>query len=91
LFVGVNEYRRHRHLESLLEDQERRRRSRRDVVKAIIRTMSEYGIDDDEAYDMLRRRSMRTRQTLEDLCKDLAPSSDGQEHGECALRRKLAE
>jgi AmiR/NasT family two-component response regulator len=91
LFVGVNEYRRHRHLENLLEDQERRRRGRRDVVKAIIRTMTEYGIDDDEAYDLLRRRSMKTRQTMEDLCKDLIRSTDGQEHGECVLRRKLAD
>jgi AmiR/NasT family two-component response regulator len=91
LFVGINEYRRHRHLETLLEDQERRRRSRRDVVKAIIRTMSECGIDDDEAYDLLRRRSMRTRQTMEDLCKDLARSSDAEEHGEFVLRRKLAD
>jgi len=91
LFVGINEYRRHRRLETLLEDQERRRRSRRDVVKAIIRTMSEYGIDDDEAYELLRRRSMSTRQTLEELCKDLARSSDGQERGEFVLRRKLAD
>jgi AmiR/NasT family two-component response regulator len=60
------------------------------VVKVIIRTMSEYGIDDDEAYDLLRRRSMRTRQTMEDLCKDLARSPDGQEHGEFALK-KLAD
>jgi AmiR/NasT family two-component response regulator len=91
LFVGINEYRRHRRLETLLEDQERRRRSRRDVVKAIIRTMSEYGIDDDQAYELLRRRSMRTRQTMEELCKDLARSSDGQERGEFVLRRKLAD
>ena len=91
LFVGINEYRRHRRLETLLEDQERRRRSRRDVVKAIIRTMSEYGIDDEEAYNLLRRRSMATRQTMEDLCKDLARSSDGQEHGEFAPRRRLAD
>jgi two-component system, response regulator PdtaR len=91
LFIGVNEYRRHRHLETLLEDQGRRRRGRRDVVKAIIRTMSEYGIDDDEAYDLLRRRSMTLRQTLEDLCEDLIRSSDGQEYGEFVPRRKLAD
>jgi len=91
LFIGVNEYRRHRHLETLLEDQGRRRRGRRDVVKAIIRTMSEYGIDDDEAYDLLRRRSMTLRQTMEDLCEDLVRSSDGQEHGEFVPRRKLAD
>jgi AmiR/NasT family two-component response regulator len=91
LFVGVNEYRRHRHLEALLEDQGRRRRGRRDLVKAIIRTMSEYGIDDDEAYDLLRRRSMAMRQTMEDLCKDLVESPDGREHGEFVPRRKLAD
>jgi AmiR/NasT family two-component response regulator len=91
LFVGVNEYRRHRHLEALLEDQGRRRQGRRNVVKAIIRTMSEYGVDDDEAYNLLRRRSMKMRQTMEDMCDDLVRSSDGQEHGEFVLRRKLAD
>jgi AmiR/NasT family two-component response regulator len=91
LFVGINEYHRHRHLEMLLEDQERRRRCRRDVVKAIIRMMSDYGIDDDEAYELLRRRSMRMRQTIEDLCKDLTQSSNRQEHGDSVLRRKLAD
>jgi len=91
LFVGVNEYRRHRHLEALLETQERRRQGRRDVVKAIIRTMAQYGIDDDRAYDLLRRRSMKTRQTMEDLCKDLIRSADGQEHGESVPRIKLAD
>jgi AmiR/NasT family two-component response regulator len=91
LFVGVNEHRRQRHLEALLLDQDRRRRGRRDVVKAIIRTMSEYNIDDDEAYDLLRRRCMKTRQTMEDFCKDLARSTDGQEHGEFAPRRRLAD
>jgi AmiR/NasT family two-component response regulator len=91
LFVGVNEYRRHRHLEALLEDQDRRRRGRRNLVKAIIRTMSEYGIDDDEAYDLLRRRSMKMRQTMEDMCKNLVRSSDGQEQGEFVPKRKLAD
>jgi AmiR/NasT family two-component response regulator len=91
LFVGVNEYHRHRHLEALLEDQNRRRRGRRDVVKAIVRTMSDYDIDDDEAYDLLRRRCMKTRQTMEDFCRDLVRLSDGQEHGEVVLRRRLAD
>ena len=35
LFVGINEHRRQRHLEGLLQDQDRRRRGRRYVVKAI--------------------------------------------------------
>ena len=91
LFVGVNEFRRQQYLEALLLDQDRRRRGRRDVVKAIIRTMSEYNIDDDEAYDLLRRRCMKTRQTMEDFCKDLVRSTDGQGHGEFAPRRRLAD
>lgn len=76
LFVGVNEYRRHRHLEALLEDQERRRRGRRDVVKAIIRVMAMHGLDDDGAYDLLRRRCMAARQTMEEYCSALAREQD---------------
>ena len=76
LFVGVNEYRRHRHLEALLEDQERRRRGRRDVVKAIIRVMAAHGLDDDAAYDLLRRRCMATRQAMEDYCSDFIRAQD---------------
>jgi AmiR/NasT family two-component response regulator len=91
LFVGVNEFHRHRYLEALLEDQNRRRRGRRDVVKAIVRTMSEHGIDDDEAYDLLRRRCMKSRQTMEEFCKDLVRLSDGQERGEFVPRRRVAD
>ncbi|MET0444761.1 ANTAR domain-containing response regulator [Tardiphaga sp.] len=76
LFVGVNEYRRHRHLEALLEDQERRRRGRRDVVKAIIRVMAVHGLDDDGAYDLLRRRCMAARQTMEEYCSALVREQD---------------
>lgn len=76
LFVGVNEYRRHRHLEALLEDQERRRRGRRDVVKAIIRVMAVYNLDDDGAYDLLRRRCMAARQTMEEYCSNLVQVQD---------------
>ncbi|MET0971736.1 MAG: ANTAR domain-containing protein [Tardiphaga sp.] len=90
LFVGINEYRRHRYLETLLEDQERRRRGRRDVVKAIIRVMSEHGIDDDAAYDLLRRRCMTTRQTMEDLCRDLIRQTDDHQSGNVDLQERRA-
>lgn len=90
LFVGINEYRRRRYLEAQLDDQERRRRGRRDVVKAIIRTMFTHGIDDDAAYDLLRRQSMQTRQTMEDLCRDLLRSAEGQEHAGSFSQDKIA-
>lgn len=86
LFVGVNEYRRHRHLEALLEDQERRRRGRRDVVKAIIRVMSAQGLDDDAAYDLLRRRCMAARQTMEEYCSALVREQDLGADDACSSR-----
>lgn len=90
LFVGVNEYRRHRHLEALLEDQERRRRGRRDVVKAIIRMMAAHGLDDDAAYDLLRRRCMAARQTMEDYCSALVREQD-LDSGEAGSDRDVAQ
>ena len=64
---------------------------RRDVVKAIIRTMSAYGLDDDAAYDLLRRRCMTTRQTMEDLCRELVLSPAPDDPGEPIPRERRAE
>jgi len=69
LFLGINQFLLRGDLRARLDDMDRRRRGRRAVVKAIIARMSEAGSDDDEAYDWLRRESMRSRQTLEDYCE----------------------
>jgi AmiR/NasT family two-component response regulator len=45
--------------------QEQRRRQRRAVVKAIVRIMKVHRVDDDEAYRLLRRESMRARLSVE--------------------------
>lgn len=71
LFVGVNEFRRRRHFEVLLDRQERRLRARRVVIKAVVGLMHERGIDEDEAYRWLRRESMASRVSLEDICDRL--------------------
>ncbi len=69
LFLGINQFLLRGELRARLDDMDRRRRGRRAVVKAIIARMSEAGLDDDAAYDGLRRESMRSRQSLEDYCE----------------------
>lgn len=69
LFLGINQFLLRGDLRARLDDMDRRRRGRRAVVKAIIARMTEAGVDDDEAYEWLRRESMRSRQTLEAYCE----------------------
>ena len=87
LFVGVNEFRRRRQFECLLDTQERRLRGRRSVIKAVVRLMRERQIGDDEAYDWLRRESMASRVALEDICErivaaapDIVPENDTEQN-----------
>jgi len=71
LFIGINGFLRLRQLETRLEQNEKRRRGRRFVIKAMVRLMSETGMDDDHAYERLRLESMCARQTVEDYCEAL--------------------
>lgn len=71
LFLAVNEHNRRRLLEERLARHDERRRGRRYVVKAILRTMQEHGLDDDAAFEVLRRDAMRARQPLEAYCEAL--------------------
>ncbi len=80
LFLGINQFLLRTDMNARLEDMERRRRGRRSVIKAIVSLMADAGIDDDAAYDRLRRESMRLRRGLEDHCEDYlarrAPTPD---------------
>lgn len=69
LFLGINQFLLRTDMSARLEDMERRRRGRRSVVKAIVALMADAGIDDDAAYDRLRRDSMRLRRSLEEHCE----------------------
>ncbi|MCK0197168.1 ANTAR domain-containing protein [Ancylobacter sp. 6x-1] len=69
LFLGINQFLLRGDLEDRLDDMDRRRRGRRAVVKAIIARMKQSALDDDAAYDSLRREAMRARQSLEDYCE----------------------
>jgi AmiR/NasT family two-component response regulator len=69
LFLCVNEYQRRISLERQLQELQHRRGKRRFVIKAVLDIMHRRGSDDDTAYDLLRRESMRARQSLEDYCE----------------------
>jgi AmiR/NasT family two-component response regulator len=54
---------------------EERRRNRRFVTRAIVDLMRERGIDDEEAFRLLRKESMRRRLTIEEYAVQLAAES----------------
>lgn len=71
LFLAVNGYNRLRGLELELADHAQRRRGRRAVVKAVVHLMRTAGLDDDDAYAVLRRESMRRRISIEEHAAEL--------------------
>ena len=69
LFLAVNVFNRRRLADDRLAEHDRRRRGRRHVVKAILRMMALERIDDEAAYETLRRRAMHERLGIEDFCQ----------------------
>ncbi|WP_103119650.1 ANTAR domain-containing response regulator [Methylopila sp. Yamaguchi] len=69
LFLGVNQHLQRKAIVDQLAEHQDRRRRRRLVIKTIVRIMERHGVDDDEAYSILRRDSMRGRISLEDYCE----------------------
>jgi len=67
LFFAVNEHRRRQDLTQRIRELEGRHRSRRFVTRAIVQMMQTRGIDDDQAYRLLRKESMRRRLTIEEF------------------------
>jgi two-component system, response regulator / RNA-binding antiterminator len=67
LFFAVNEHRRRQDLTQKVRELEDRHRSRRFVTRAIVHMMQTRGIDDDQAYRLLRKESMRRRLTIEEF------------------------
>lgn len=79
LFVGMNGFLHRRRLEERIADSARRRHGRRFVIKAIVAVMRQTGVDDDEAYAILRRTSMRERLSLEDYCEAFVGRSEAKQ------------
>jgi two-component system, response regulator / RNA-binding antiterminator len=76
LFLAFNEFalrRREASERAALAD---RLRERRYVTKAILRRMAENGIDDDAAFLLLRRESMRRRLSIERLAREIIEDGD---------------
>jgi len=79
LFLAVNGFHRLREMEQRLIEHDRRRHGRRWIIKAVTHLMATRGLNDDEAYEYLRRESMRSRLGIEDFCQALlAPSATSQ-------------
>ena len=81
LFFAVNENKRRRQLLDKVMSVQERASARRLVVKAIIHTMRTHGLNDDEAYQHLRRESMRQRITIEQLSAQLLVQKGERQHG----------
>jgi AmiR/NasT family two-component response regulator len=75
LFFATNEQRRRHELVLKMQLLEERRRHRRFVTRAIVDLMRDRGIDDEEAFRVLRKESMRRRQTIEEYAVQLAAES----------------
>ncbi|MEM7021947.1 MAG: ANTAR domain-containing protein [Pseudomonadota bacterium] len=71
IFVAVNGHRRLAGIEARMAAMASRHAARRHVIKAVITLMQRHGIDDDEAFRMLRRESMTRRITVEEFSQQL--------------------
>ncbi|MCB9957193.1 MAG: ANTAR domain-containing protein [Rhodospirillaceae bacterium] len=79
LFLAFNEFNRRRREREFVLRLEARVRQRRHVVKAILAVCAETGVDDEEAFRLLRRESMRRRISIEALCQEIAATTDATE------------
>lgn len=76
LVLAVNAYQRQQQMEASILLHEERRRQRRSVIKAIIEIMRIHGVDDDAAYNLLRRESMKARQSVEAFSEHFVQQMD---------------
>ena len=66
LFFAVNEHKRRQEVSQQIQSLEARHHARRLITRAIVLLMQTHGIDDDQAYRLLRRDSMVGRLTIEE-------------------------
>jgi AmiR/NasT family two-component response regulator len=82
LFFAVNEHKRRQEMSLQIQSLETRHHGRRLVTRAIVLLMQTHGIDDDQAYRLLRRDSMVRRVTIEEHSAQLLAA-----HGAGAMRK----
>jgi AmiR/NasT family two-component response regulator len=71
LFVAFNEQACRRREAEAIQHLERRLAGRRDLVKAIITIMNRYAVDDEDAFQRLRRESMRRRVAIDVVAREI--------------------
>lgn len=69
LYLAVNNFEKRSVLRRTLEELELRRRCRRHVIKAVTMIMKSHSLDDEGAFALLRKESMRARLSLEAYCE----------------------
>lgn len=69
LFIAVNAHHERVTMAQKIADLEARRHARRYVIKAVTLLMQHFSVDDDLAYEMLRRQSMHEQTTIESFAK----------------------
>lgn len=74
LYLGINEHARRARLQADVDELEARRRLRRHVIRAVVNVMAAHGVNDEAAYQILRREAMRERLALETYCERLVLS-----------------
>ncbi|KQT84134.1 ANTAR domain-containing protein [Aurantimonas sp. Leaf443] len=90
LYLGVNEHARRAAQEAAIDELQTRRRQRRHVIKAVVRTMALSGLDDEAAYQILRREAMRERLGLEAYCERLVLAAGTPDDEPVAAKRLQA-
>ncbi|QJQ93960.1 MULTISPECIES: ANTAR domain-containing response regulator [Halomonadaceae] len=80
LFLGVNEHRVRFSLKKNAEKHERKRHQRKALVKAILNLMEVNSIDDETAYELLRKESMKHRMNIEDYSQHLLDECGFHDH-----------
>ncbi|RCW81300.1 ANTAR domain-containing response regulator [Phyllobacterium bourgognense] len=90
LFLGVNEYNRKEILVDAVDVLYEKRRRRAVVIKAVVSLMNIRNIDEDVAYDLLRKESMRARLSIEDYCEYMLGLRQEQDKNENAHGERQA-
>lgn len=78
LYLAVNEFEQKANLRLAVEELETRRRYRRHVIKAVTMVMKSHSLDDEGAFALLRKESMRARLSLENYCEGVVQRSTAQ-------------
>lgn len=78
LYLAINTFEQKADLRSSIHELEHRRRYRRHVIKAVTMVMKSHSLDDEGAFAVLRKESMRARLSLEAYCEGVVQRSTAQ-------------